>query len=189
MKNNFFTITLLFFYFLLTCNLSYSDEFNFDVTEIEILDNGKIFKGLKRGKVTTNDGVILNADEFEYNKVTNVLTANGNVKIFDQINNYLITSNKLIYLRNKNIIFTSGNSKAESVNDNLKIEADNLEYNKILNKIIAEKNVFIEDKINKNQIFADKISYFKNEEKILTFGKTRALLIQSTILILKMLSF
>ena len=176
MKNNFFTVTLLIFYLIFKFNLVYADEFNFDVTEIEILDNGKIFKGLKRGKVTTNDGLVLNADEFEYNKVTNILIANGNVKISDQINNYLITSNKIIYLRNKNIIFTSGNSKVESINDNLNMIADNLEYDKIQNKITAEGNVFIEDKINKNQIFADKISYFKNEEKILTFGKTRALI-------------
>ena len=175
MKNNLFKISILFVSFFFIQSFSYADDFNFDVTEIEILNNGKIFKGLKRGEIRTNEGIILIADQFEYNKDTNILTAQGNVDITDQINNYHITSNSIIYLKNKNIIYTSGNSKAESVNDNVKIEADNFEYHKLKNKIIAENNAIIEDKINKNKIFAEKILYFKNQEKITTFGKTRAL--------------
>ena len=53
-------ITLIFFSLV----TSHADEFNFDVTEIEIVDKGNIFKGLKRGTVTSNDGVILFANEF-----------------------------------------------------------------------------------------------------------------------------
>ena len=72
MKNNIY-ILILFILFNINSLCAFAGEqFNFDVTEIEITDNGNIFKGLKRGVVTTNDGIELKADEFEYNKNTNV---------------------------------------------------------------------------------------------------------------------
>ena len=61
-----FTICVTFLSFNL---FVYADEFNFDVTEIEILNEGNLFKGLKRGTVTTNDGLIITANEFEYDKI------------------------------------------------------------------------------------------------------------------------
>ena len=60
------------------------------ITEIEILNEGNLFKGLKRGTVTTNDGLIITANEFEYDKILNLLNARGNVKIEDKINDYYL---------------------------------------------------------------------------------------------------
>ena len=59
--------------FLIISNLiflnTYSDDqINFDVTEIEILDNGKKIVGKNRGTITTNNGIIIQADEFEFDK-------------------------------------------------------------------------------------------------------------------------
>ena len=176
MKNNFFKKLIIFLSILLSINASKSDEFNFNVTEIEIINNGNIFKGLKRGTINTNDGISLDADTFEYDKISNILTAKGNIKIKDSINNYIINSDKIIYFKNDNIINTIGNSKAININENLQIESENFEYNKSLNKIIAEKNVIIQDKENNTKIFADKIIYLKKKEKIETIGKTRSLI-------------
>ena len=41
------------------------------------------------------------ADEFEYNKSSNILKARGNIEIFDQINLYEIYTDKVIYLKMK----------------------------------------------------------------------------------------
>ena len=60
MKNKFlqvfFTILLSnFFYFS-----AYSiEQFSFDITEIEILNDGNIIKGSKKGTVQTNDGITI----------------------------------------------------------------------------------------------------------------------------------
>ena len=54
--------------------------------------------------VTTNDGIKLTANEFEYNKSLNILEADGVVEVKDSINNYLINSNNLTYYKNENII-------------------------------------------------------------------------------------
>ena len=65
-----------------------AEQFNFNITEIEILENGNLFKGIKRGTISSDTGIIINADYFEYNKLLNQLKAEGNVKIIDRKKNY-----------------------------------------------------------------------------------------------------
>ena len=84
MKNNFnFFYLVIYFVFCLNF-LAYGDEqFNFNVTEIEINKNGNEIKGLKRGKISTNEGLTIDADTFKFNKILNQLHANGNIIIKD----------------------------------------------------------------------------------------------------------
>ena len=51
------------------------DQFNFDVTEVEIKENGNKFFGLKRGTINTDSGVVIDADKFIYDKILNILDA------------------------------------------------------------------------------------------------------------------
>ena len=55
--------------FLNFINAFANDSFIFNVTELEISDNGNIYKGVKKGTVLSNTGIIINADEFEYKKI------------------------------------------------------------------------------------------------------------------------
>ena len=92
---------LIILYFLLSKLMFISansiEQFNFNVTEVEILNNGNIIKGLKKGTVETDDGITITADTFEYNKALNILNANGNVKIIDTAKNLEIYSDNAIY--------------------------------------------------------------------------------------------
>ena len=45
-----------------------NEQITLDVTEIEILDNGKIIKGLNYGKAVTENGIEIKAKEFLYSK-------------------------------------------------------------------------------------------------------------------------
>ena len=49
-------ILLVNFIFL---NAFSSDQINFDISEIEILDGGNKIIGKKRGQITTNDGITI----------------------------------------------------------------------------------------------------------------------------------
>ena len=162
------------FWFLIFCysNVLSNDQFNFNITEVEITDEGNNFKGVKRGTITTNNGIIIDADEFNYNKISNILKANGNIKVFDKINNYIIFTDKITYLKNKEIILTDGNSRA--YDNEINIVAKKFNYNKKLNVIIASENVKIEDKIEDLIIFTEKVEYKKNLELIKTEGYTEA---------------
>ena len=64
MKNNILTFILVILFFFNHANSQ--EVFNFDITEVEILDEGNTFKGLKRGIASTEDGITIEADNFLY---------------------------------------------------------------------------------------------------------------------------
>ena len=148
------------------------DEFNFNITEIEILENGNKFIGTNRGKITTSDGVEIEADEFVYIKDINLLNANGNIKIIDKIENYLIFTENLIYKKNENIILTKNNSKAISPKDQIEILANDFVYDRSKNIINAKNNVIIEDRLEDYKIYSEFATYELNKEIIFTKGQT-----------------
>ena len=152
MKNkNKFTI-IFFFICLFVTFYSYSSEsFNFDVTEIEIKENGNIFIGKNNGTATSVDGTKIDANNFEYNKIKNILISSGRVKLFDPKNNITIYSDKITYFKNDELIFANGNSRAIGIN--FQIDAKNFKYNKLKNLIYAENKVKINNKKRNYLIF------------------------------------
>ena len=62
-------------------NISADEQFTFDVTELEISDNGNRIKGFNRGKIVSDNGLEIQADIFDYNKITNILNVSGDVEI------------------------------------------------------------------------------------------------------------
>ena len=90
----FYTFLISFFLFFNPAHAI--DDFNFDVTEAEISDDGNIFKGLKGGTATSREGLIITAENFEYNKALNILNALGDVIIEDKINQQIIYADKIV---------------------------------------------------------------------------------------------
>ena len=68
MRNNIFKIFLFISFYIFTVNANSVEEFNFDITEINITENGDKFTGDQRGTISSNDGIIIDADKFEYYK-------------------------------------------------------------------------------------------------------------------------
>ena len=127
MKNNlkyFFVCLLIGFAFVKSVNAN--EQFIFDITEIEILDNGNQIKGYNGGTAKTNDGIKIIANNFYYNRNTNILEVSGDVKFTDELSDVVITSDKAKYFKNLEKIITEGNSKAIS-KDNI-ITSANFEY-------------------------------------------------------------
>ncbi len=179
MKNNIYKIFILLLFFLSSVNVENVkavEPFNFDVTEVQILENGNKFIGIKKGTVTSDNGVIIDANEFEYDKITNILNASGDVKVNDIVNNNIIYTEKIIYDKNKEIIYTKEKSKGISLSDNVEIIAKDFEYNIPKNIIIAKGNVTIENQIEDYKIFSKLITYYKNEEKFITEDKTSGII-------------
>ena len=175
MKNNIIKLVLIFFFFINLITPSNAEEqFNFEVSVIDITENGNLITGSEGGTVITNNGIEVIAEKFIYDKITNILKAFGNVKLVNTNDNSKIYSDKVTYLKNEEIIFTEGNSKA--INEQNVITASNFKFNKIKNIINAEKNVKFVDKKKDTIIFSDKVTYLKNEEIIFTEGETSAFL-------------
>ena len=150
-----------------------AEQFNFDITEIEILQNGDVIKGVKKGTVSTNDGITITADTFVYQKLLNILSAEGNVTIKDSKKNLEVYSNNVVYEKNKEIITTNKNSKViYGVGESIFADSFKLDRNK--NILNANGNVKIKNDINDYLITGNEFSYFKDSEKIISEGKTEA---------------
>ena len=161
----------MFNFFILSTNGV--EQFNFDITDIEILENGRIFKGSNKGVVKANNGIIINANSFEYDKNTNILKASGNVKMEDAVEDYTIFAEEATYFKNDERILTKKNSKA-TYGDGQVIYANSFEYDKNTNILKASGNVKMEDAVEDYTIFAEEATYFKNDERILTKKNSKA---------------
>ena len=106
MKNSLIKFFLIFVLHLFFIFEAQAGDFNFNVSEIEITDEGNIYEGIKGGTVTTNDGLKITSDNFKYNRSLNILEAFGNVIVTDTKSNYTLVSNRLSYLKDKEEIFT-----------------------------------------------------------------------------------
>ncbi len=107
------SIILFLLFFFVNYSVIAEEEFNFNVSEINILEEGNKIIGSKRGDITTNDGIKISADSFIYDKIENTLIANGNVIVIDKINDYKIVSEEINYNKKDEIIYTKGNTKSE----------------------------------------------------------------------------
>ena len=140
MKNNFITFILVFTISLWLSNYSIAEEeFKFNITEIEISNDGNIMTGSKGGKAETYDGHEIIAERFVYNKLKNILNVYGNVKFLDNNNDLIIFSDKATYFKNEEKIFTKGNSKAVSQNNVITSKDFSLDI--IKNVLVADSKV------------------------------------------------
>ena len=163
----FIIIINIFFCF----NISANEQFTFDVTELEISDNGNKIRGFNRGKILSDSGLEIEADTFSYNKITNILNVSGNVKVEDKIKNFIINAKDIIYSKNKNEIISENGSEIID-NNGRTISADKILYNTVKNTFNANGNVKVEDEIENFIIKAEDITYLKNENIIKSKGKT-----------------
>ena len=154
MKNKFKIFTFVLLCLIVTPkNLIAGEPFIFNVTEIEILEDGNIINGYKGGTATSKDGTTISAENFFYNKKTNILKTSGNVKYLDKIKNVNIVADEATYFKNNETIHTFGNSKVFS-ESNI-ISATNLEYDKNNNFFKAKQKVKYSDKIDDITITTD----------------------------------
>ena len=163
MLNKTFILFIIFFCNFIFSNVSSNEQLNFDISQIEILDGGNKIIGKKRGKITTNNGITINADQFEYDKVKNILKASGNIKIKDKINNYEVSSKNIVYFKNIEKIEIEGKSDF-IINSNYNFKSEDVTI-LIKDKIISsDKNTSIINKENQTFYEIGKFSYSLKSE-------------------------
>ena len=195
-------ILIIFLILFFIKNTLATEEFVFDVTEIEITEQGNLIKGINKGTIKTNNGVLIKSDYFSYDKIDNVLISKGDVEIFDTSKNTKLFGNTIIYNKKLEIFSASGNVQFLDQANDVQIFTENAKYKKV-NQIIETKenskaiyandkiitadefshdiknnileasgNVKAQDKLKKTTIFSEKITYYKTFNKIITKGKT-----------------
>ena len=173
MKNKIISFYVFISLVLFTKITVASEIFNFDVTEVEIKENGNKIIGKSGGIARSEDGISIKAENFDYDKNKNILISSGNVEIVDKNNSLIIYSDKIIYYKEKELVFSYNNSKA--ISNNTIIIADNFKYSKFKNTINADGSVVFENKNENYKIYSDEMIYQKNDEKIFTKKNSRAI--------------
>ena len=158
MKNNIYTfVIIILMSLLLTTKLSTEEIFNFNVSELVVTEEGNLFKGYNGGEAYTEDGISIKAENFEYNKITNILIANKNVFFKDEKKNIIITSETISYDRNKEKIIADGNVVVINNDQRTNIKANKIFYSKNKDQISAIGKVKFIDELKKINIKAEEI--------------------------------
>src|SRR6056300_1344161 len=162
MKNKILLILTVLIFYINSSLLKANEEFDFNVTEVEISNEGNFFKGFKRGVATTkNNETIITADTFEYDKLTNILIAKGDVIIEDKIKNYIIKSNHITYFKNEERIFSKGKTNAV-LESKYKVSSSDITLDRNLDILKSnKKTVIIDDEFTEYQ--TDILHYTINE--------------------------
>ena len=151
-------ISLLIILNLIIFKAYSSDQISFDVTEIEILDGGNKIIGKNRGSINSNNGIIIEANNFEFDKIQNILKADGDVIIKDQINNYNFSAQNILYIKNKERIEINGKAEA-TIEANYKFTTEDILILRDKMIISSNKGAIIFDDINQTRYEIGKFSY------------------------------
>ena len=162
MKNKFITILVMLVLNLCFLKFVVADEFIFEVTDIEIIENGNIYKGNNRGKIISDNQIEITSNNFEYLKKINQLEANGDVQLTDIKNNITINAETIFYLKNEEKVYTVGKTLIK-VSDKYNIVGYNLTLLKNTMTLFSNKKATITD--NYSNIYKlDKFEYAINQE-------------------------
>ena len=157
MRNKIITLILIILN-LNFLNVQSNEQIVFDVSELEILDGGNKIIGKNRGNIVTDNGMSIEADKFEFDKKKNVLKANGNIIIKDQINNYYFLAENILYIKNKERIEIKGKSEG-TIDTNYKFEIKDVVILRNDMKISSDVGAVILDNVNLSRYEIGKFSY------------------------------
>ena len=164
MKNKFIKIILIIVLSLSSFSIILADEFIFEVSELEVTDNGNIYKGINKGKITTATKTEITSDNFRYLKKINELYAYGDAQILDFQNELKINAEEIFYLKNEEIIYTIGKTLIK-ISDKYNIEGSDIKL--LRNKMILSslKKAIIRD--NEGTVYKlDEFEYSVNQEML-----------------------
>ena len=167
MRNKIYSyIIILFLSIFISTKINSEEIFNFNVSELEVTEDGNLIRGYRGGEAYTNNGISIKATNFKYDKITNILSANKDVIFRDKNKKIIITAKEIYYEKNKEKITAIGNVIIIDKIKKIKIEANKIFYSKNENQISALNNVKFTDEIKNITIMSEEISYFKDEEKL-----------------------
>ena len=153
---------IIIFFFLIfnsmILNTYSNDQISFDVTEIEILDGGNKIIGKNRGTINTDSGVSIEADKFEFDKIKNILQAEGNISIIDKLNDYKFSAQKIFYFKDKEKIEIKGKTEA-LIETNFRFETKDITILRSEMTISSDEGATIIDNVNLTRYEIGKFNY------------------------------
>jgi len=172
MKNKLIVLSYIFLFLSLNISYSYAQDFIFESSELEILEEGNVVTGKNGVKIISDNQIVIRADNGKYIKNDSILYLEGKIEIIDPVNKVKIYSNKIVYYKKIENILSEGDTKI-LIDKDYKINSKNITYFRNQQKITSDFKVVASDN-KENKYFADKFQYFINDE-ILKASNLRSL--------------
>jgi LPS-assembly protein len=151
-------------FFLSICNFALADAFQFEVSNIDILNKGNQIIAINGKAISSDKNLEIDGKRFQYDKNINILNVvNGDAII--KSNNLEIKFDELI-INEKNLLITAkGNVKILDFNNELTIESENIIFDRKKNILKSSSKSILIDKFN-NIFRSDKFEYQINNDVI-----------------------
>ena len=161
MKNKIkkFTFFLLLNIFILTNVIA--QEISFEANSIELKDNDKRIIAKNNVKIF-NEKEVIYADEMDYNKLNQIITAKGNIRIENLEENINVFSDELTYIKNEEKIILNKNVKID-FGKKLTFQTDKIVYDKIKKQILINNFSNFTDNFG-NKIISKSSNYLFNQK-------------------------
>ena len=170
MKNKFKIYLKIIFFYLIIINHVYANEFNFDSLEIKISDNGNIINATEGIATSKDDGIIIKAGKFLYNKKLSTLNATEGIAT-SKNDNVTIEADKFLFNKNLSTLKATGNVKIRNFKNKILIKSQNIIYNTKDKEIKSKTKSTIEDDLN-NFILMESFIFNLNEN-LIKLNKTK----------------
>ena len=160
-----FKLLILFLYIFLASQINlFSDEFYFEGEEIEILEEGNRLISEKGVKITTNDGLIIESNKFDYDKIKSELVLSDNVVITDKKKNITIKTNQIKYFKEKEILISDEYTEVD-LNKEYSLKSEKINFDRNKGILSSNHNTSIIDKY-KNKLSSNEFKFFINNQLI-----------------------
>ena len=157
MKNNLLIIILSIFFF----TNSFANEFKFQTSEIEILENGNLVKATNGKAISYNDNIEVTASRFEYYKELNLLKSYNGLA-FIKSDNIQIKFDLIEVDQKNSIISTKGETEIIDNNQMISLKTETINYD-IDKKILKSNSKSILRDNSNNTFLMGNFIYNKNK--------------------------
>ena len=138
-----------------------AQEISFEANSIELKDNDKRIIAKNNVKIF-NEKEVIYADEMDYNKLNQIITAKGNIRIENLEENIKVFSDELTYIKNEEKIILTKNVKID-FGKKLTFKTEKIVYDKIKKQILINNFSNFTDNFG-NKIISKSSNYLFNQK-------------------------
>ncbi len=157
MKSNF----KFFLIFILFCTTSFADQFKFETSKIELVDNGDLLYATDGIARSIDKNLEIEANKFEYNKKQKILKAFNGMAYFKS-NNIQIEFDEIILDQSNSITSAKKNVKIIDLKKKISVETDFVTFNEKDNTLESTTPSVLKDS-NDNILKTDNFFYDLNK--------------------------
>ena len=159
MKNNFFKFLTIF---LIICNFSFADQFIFETSKIEFLEEGNLILAEQGKAKSIDEDLVIKAKKFEYRKDKKIIKAFNGIAFFKS-NNLEIKFGEIISNQLTQITTAKNNVEIYDLDEKLSVKTELVIFNKMDNILESPTPSIIEDKTN-NTLKSSNFNYNLNNQ-------------------------